>query len=384
MKKVISILAVVALLLFVSGMAMADDAEFRLVVSQNDATVGGEFHLDLQMRITEGVSPRTLNSLTVDVYYGSELTQWATNPAANWVYDAGYVKSVNRLGGYYRILTTGSGVNGEEIETPGGGLPAGWDVTTEWQTIVTLRWTINALGAVNISISDATDAAAYFNNHTNAPQGNVTNWVVANEDLGDVSVPVELSSFTVDATGSSVTLNWRTETETENFGFHVYRGLTEQGDYAQINKEIIRGAGNSVQVQNYSYEDLNAQPGNTYYYKLVDVNLNGNKAFHGPISVTVATVKPTAYVLEQSYPNPFNPETAIKFSIKEAGKVSLKIYNMQGQLIRSLVDADKSAGSYSMMWNGTNDQGVRVTSGTYLYTLKVNGFETTKKLVFMK
>ena len=71
-------------------------------------------------------------------------------------------------------------------------------------------------------------------------------------------------------------------------------------------------------------------------------------------------------------------------SLKESGKVSLKIYNIQGQLVRTLLDEDKVAGCHSVMWNGTNDQGIHVTSGTYLYTLKINGFEETKKMSFMK
>ena len=68
----------------------------------------------------------------------------------------------------------------------------------------------------------------------------------------------------------------------------------------------------------------------------------------------------------------------------QSGNVTLKIYNMQGQLVRILVDEKKAAGSYSVMWNGTDEQGAKVTSGNYLYTLRINGFEETKKMSFMK
>jgi len=198
------------------------------------------------------------------------------------------------------------------------------------------------------------------------------------------TIPVELSAFNALLKDRKIILTWITQTETENLGFHVYRSMAEDGEFVKISPELIQGAGSSDQAHSYSYTDQDEKAGNTYYYKLADVDFNGNIAFHGPISVTVEAVKPTKYALEQSYPNPFNPETAINFSIKQADKVSLKIYNLQGQLIRSLVDADKLAGSYSVIWNGTNDQGFRVSSGTYLYTLKVNGFEETKKLTFMK
>jgi len=113
------------------------------------------------------------------------------------------------------------------------------------------------------------------------------------------------------------------------------------------------------------------------------VDFAGNMRFHGPISVTVEAV-PSSYSLSQNYPNPFNPETAINFSLKQAGRVELKIYNLQGQLIRTLLDEDRLAGNYSLIWNGLTDQGVRAASGTYLCTLKVNGFEASRKLTLMK
>jgi hypothetical protein len=201
---------------------------------------------------------------------------------------------------------------------------------------------------------------------------------------GDITIAIELTSFSVACVDGVVQLQWTTQTETENMGYHVYRSKIEDGQYTKITRELILGAGSSDEAHDYAYTDRDVEYSNTYYYKLQDVDFNGNIAFHGPISVTVEAVKPTNYALAQCYPNPFNPETAINFSIKEAGKVSLKIYNLQGQLIRSLVDEDKLAGSYSVIWNGTNDQGTRVSSGTYLYTLKVNGFENTKKLTFMR
>ncbi len=209
---------------------------------------------------------------------------------------------------------------------------------------------------------------------------------LADDDIAncDNLIPVELNSFGAQFNDGAVTLTWSTATETENLGFHIHRSMAREANYVQVTNEMILGAGNSAEAHSYSYIDKGVKAGNTYYYKLQDVNFNGNAAFHGPISVTVEAVEPTNYELAQCYPNPFNPETAIRFSVKQAGKISLKIYNLQGEVIRTLVDGEKSAGSYSIMWNGTNDQGIRVTSGTYLYTLKVNGFEETKKLTVMK
>lgn len=200
---------------------------------------------------------------------------------------------------------------------------------------------------------------------------------------GDAPIPVELTSFTAIAASNQVKLNWSTATETENLGFHVFRSLTKDNEYQKITQELIRGSGSSDKAHSYNYIDLKVEAGITYYYKLADVDFSGNITFHGPISAAV-TNSPGTYTLEQSYPNPFNPETTISFSLKEKGMVSLKIYNLQGQLIRSLIDDEMEPGIHSIIWNAMDDRGMKVAVGVYLYSLKVNGFEATKKLNFIK
>jgi hypothetical protein len=92
----------------------------------------------------------------------------------------------------------------------------------------------------------------------------------------------------------------------------------------------------------------------------------------------------TSYQLEQNYPNPFNPSTKIQFSVLEAGVVQLSIYNLQGQEVRRLVSGQMNAGRHAITWNGRDNAGKVVPSGVYLYKLRVNGFEETRKMTFMK
>jgi hypothetical protein len=92
----------------------------------------------------------------------------------------------------------------------------------------------------------------------------------------------------------------------------------------------------------------------------------------------------TDYVLEQNYPNPFNPITKIQFSVLEAGEVQLSIYNLQGQEVRTLVSGQMNPGRHAITWNGRDNSGKVVPSGVYLYKLRVNGFEETRKMTFMK
>ena len=108
--------------------------------------------------------------------------------------------------------------------------------------------------------------------------------------------------------------------------------------------------------------------------------------FENPTPTGVSS-KPRAPVkdyLSQNYPNPFNPATTIAFGLKEPGVVTLKIYDVAGKLVRVLVDGEREADHYQVVWDGRNNDGVRVASGVYFYRLKVRDFTRTKKLVLMK
>lgn len=95
---------------------------------------------------------------------------------------------------------------------------------------------------------------------------------------------------------------------------------------------------------------------------------------------------PTSFSLAQNYPNPFNPLTAINFSILEGTleHVLLKVYNLRGCLVRTLVDQRKEPGNYSVFWDGTTNDGSRVSSGVYLYRMQAGSFVQTRKMVLMK
>jgi hypothetical protein len=93
---------------------------------------------------------------------------------------------------------------------------------------------------------------------------------------------------------------------------------------------------------------------------------------------------PDEFALQQNFPNPFNPTTAIAYTLKENSRVSLKIYNTLGQLVKTLVNSQQEAGVKTVQWDGTNEVGARVASGMYLYRLEANNFVQTKKMVLMK
>lgn len=93
---------------------------------------------------------------------------------------------------------------------------------------------------------------------------------------------------------------------------------------------------------------------------------------------------PLAFSLGQNYPNPFNPTTTISFALPKAEKVELKIYNILGQEVTTLLDEDKPAGVHQVVWDGTDKDGRFVSSGLYFYKLEAASFREVKRMVFLK
>jgi hypothetical protein len=138
-----------------------------------------------------------------------------------------------------------------------------------------------------------------------------------------------------------------------------------------------------------------ALSGGKLYYDLVDARGNsvcGKTREEGDVPIPVKPgdasaaeqSKPTVFNLEQNYPNPFNPETVIKFSLPEDSKVTLRIYNVLGQVVNTLVDQALPAGNHSVIWDGKNEQGTDVASGVYFYRLKATSYESIMKMTLLR
>ena len=95
---------------------------------------------------------------------------------------------------------------------------------------------------------------------------------------------------------------------------------------------------------------------------------------------------PKAFALSQNAPNPFNPATTISYSVPEgaAATVDMKVYDIRGQLVRTLVNESKEAGSYTVFWDGTDESGRKVSSGVYFYRMRAGKFVQTRKMVLLK
>lgn len=190
----------------------------------------------------------------------------------------------------------------------------------------------------------------------------------------DPLLPVELSSFVSTVTGNSVTLNWATSSETNNSGFDIERSSVN-GTWSKIAN--VSGNGTSSVGHNYSYTDRNLSSG-IYNYRLKQIDFNGNFEYFN-LSNEVNIGLPLKYDLSQNYPNPFNPSTVINYDLPFDGNVSLKIFDMSGKELLTLVNEVKTAGYYSVKFNAAN-----LSSGVYFYSISAGNFTSTKKMMLLK
>jgi flagellar hook assembly protein FlgD len=100
--------------------------------------------------------------------------------------------------------------------------------------------------------------------------------------------------------------------------------------------------------------------------------------------VATSVAAPHQFALSQNYPNPFNPETEIRYQLPENCQVSLVIYNLLGQQIRTLVENQQPAGFHAVRWDGKDDQGQAVASGVYLYLMKAKQFQQVQKMLLLR
>jgi hypothetical protein len=201
-------------------------------------------------------------------------------------------------------------------------------------------------------------------------------------------IPVELIAFTVTVDGNNVTLNWGTATETNNYGFEIERSLISEVSINPNWEKIgfVSGSGTTTEPHTYSFKDDNLLVGK-YNYRLKQLDFDGSYSYSNIIEVEIEI--PNNFSLSQNYPNPFNPSTKIKYSIPSVISipnirernlnVTLKIYDVLGKEIATLVNEEKPAGNYEVNFNASS-----LSSGIYFYRLQSGSFVETKKMILLK
>jgi hypothetical protein len=248
------------------------------------------------------------------------------------------------------------------IIVQGGGTDSTWNITSNYlplQYFTTYYWMV---------INYVTGCYPTF-----------ADWSFTTEE----GIPVEIISFTSDVINGKIVLNWGTATETNNKGFEIQRAVRKESyegiegrrpDWKKI--AFVEGNGTTTLPRYYSFMDLNSASG-SYLFRLKQIDYDGTFRYSNMIEAEITA--PDKFSLEQNYPDPFNPSTTICYSIPGQTKVIIKIYNMLGKEVETLLEEEKSAGTYSVTWKPSD-----LAGGIYFYQLSAGSFIKTKKMVYVK
>ena len=190
----------------------------------------------------------------------------------------------------------------------------------------------------------------------------------------DIPLPISLSIFTATIKNGSVVLNWETASETNNARFVIYRNGEAIGS--------MEGHGTSYKPHSYSYLDNIVVPGVQYKYILADVDYANIETRYEDKSIKVILSENdmiTEFMMSAAYPNPFNPSTTIDYQLPDSRKVTLNIYDLNGQKVRTLINDIQDAGYYSLCFTA-ND----LPSGMYICHFTAGANIKSMKLILMK
>ena len=267
--------------------------------------------------------------------------------------------------------------------TQSGLLGSNMDLTLSWGS------DDGVLDSTNLTVVGGTNGGTWtWANNLGSEIGYANTVTTASFDpginpLGDCALgsysgnplPVSISAFTAVSFNGVIKLSWKTSVETNNYGFDVERSL-DKLSWSKMG--FVYGAGNSNTIQNYSYTDNTISGSGTYYYRLKQVD-NSGRIKYSEISEADVVIEIKDYELFQNYPNPFNPSTVISYQVPVTGLVTIKVYNILGSEIATLVNEIKQEGSYHINYTAGN-----IASGTYFYRLQAGEFSSIKKLTFIK
>ena len=392
----------------ITTVALGDYHSMALAADGTVYTWGGSSHGQL------GYNSTTASSTPVKVWQGEYSgTTYLGDDSGNKITSVA-------LGGYHSIAvaadgtvyTWGNNVNGRlgnnsttNSSTPVKVLEGEYSGTTYLGDDSGNKITSVAAGTEH-SIALATDGSVYTwgsNQFGKLGDNTVTQRLTpikvhGLDNVGDLSLPVVLSSFSVSTkSADAITLIWITESEAENLGFILERrsattGWQEIASY--LTHEGLQGQGSVSRQTSYTYTDNKVEAGEIYDYRLADISYQGEKEYYTQMVVGIQTPEnlPSAFALHQNYPNPFNPTTSIQYSLPEEGSGQLLIFDILGQEVISFQDANKYPGKHEVHWNGMDQSGNQVNTGVYFCRLQegdnstggAGSFTQTIKMVYLK
>jgi photosystem II stability/assembly factor-like uncharacterized protein len=194
----------------------------------------------------------------------------------------------------------------------------------------------------------------------------------------DFFIPVELASFSAELVEQDVVLNWTTASELNNQGFEIEHS-SDNEYFSKIG--FVPGFGTTTEMKSYSFRISDIQSG-VQYYRLKQIDFDGTETIYNSVEVTGPV--PNTFVLNQNHPNPFNPATAISFSLPVESVVTIKLFNLLGQEVTQITNTNFNSGNHKIEFNAEG-----LSSGTYIYSLEAKGvnganFKSTKKMLLLR
>ena len=197
-------------------------------------------------------------------------------------------------------------------------------------------------------------------------------------------LPIQLTWMTAMASGPAAPafLEWETLSESNNFGFVVLRSLAAESEFEEVPGSFVAGHGTTLAPQRYAFVD-SSRSGHMYY-RLKQIDLTGDWSLTEPVTVGVTAAGddpvPSAFALAQNFPNPFNPETSIRFSVDRAGATRLVVLDLLGREIARLFDAYAFPGiAYQVRFDART-----LASGTYIYVLTAGERRIIRRCILLR
>jgi hypothetical protein len=200
-------------------------------------------------------------------------------------------------------------------------------------------------------------------------------------------LPVELVSFTATAEKENVILSWQTATETKNYGFEIERaidngastpspknGSVAQHDWVRIG--FVEGNGTTNAPKSYSFTDKTAN--GKISYRLKQIDRDGKFEYSQTVEVNVSSA-PLKFNLAQNFPNPFNPSTTLAYTIATESFVTIKVYDIVGREVTTLVNERKKEGRYEDAFDGSH-----ISSGVYICKMAAASYTSLIKMIITK
>jgi len=259
------------------------------------------------------------------------------------------------------------------IINPGGGGSDHWSFWTyNFGAILLIEYDYD----FNVYYHSVNDKVQYFNMPYFLKMSKTALGTVATlAELTEI-VPVELLAFTASFNSSEVQLLWSTASELNNQGFEIERSSNKPDNFVTIG--FVEGKGSSTEINYYSFSDhpdLNGAY--QLYYRLKQVDFDGTFSYSNVVNVTYDV--PSEFVLNQNFPNPFNPSTRISYFVPNESFVSIKVYDFLGREVKTLVNDFQVTGSYHIVFDASD-----LPSGTYFYTMIADNYSVTKKMILIK